>query len=117
MSKECRSVVVSGKLKRTGYRGVVDIVYGGEKPALEKKHDGDNGKNKGRDGRLQRKQGHKRKAEEAEMGPVDVTEKPLSKRAAKRAAKEARLRTAPSDGTAMDWEDSQSSVAKTRIGG
>lgn len=30
MSKETRGVVVRAKLKRTGYRGAVDVVYGGE---------------------------------------------------------------------------------------
>lgn len=33
ITKEARSVVVTARLKRTSYRGVVDIVYGGEKPA------------------------------------------------------------------------------------
>ncbi|KAK3062370.1 RNA-binding RNA processing protein rpp1, partial [Teratosphaeriaceae sp. CCFEE 6253] len=33
MSKEPRSVVVTAQLKRTSYRGIIDVVYGGEKPA------------------------------------------------------------------------------------
>lgn len=33
VSKLARSVVVSAHLKRNSYRGVIDVVYGGEKPA------------------------------------------------------------------------------------
>jgi ribonuclease P/MRP protein subunit RPP1 len=33
VSKLARSVVVSAHLKRTSYRGVIDVVYGGGKPA------------------------------------------------------------------------------------
>ncbi|KAF2146523.1 uncharacterized protein K452DRAFT_199289, partial [Aplosporella prunicola CBS 121167] len=32
VSKEARAVVVSAQLKRSSFRGVVDVVYGGEKP-------------------------------------------------------------------------------------
>ena len=34
IGREARSVVVQAGLKRTGYRGVVDILYGGEKPEV-----------------------------------------------------------------------------------
>jgi len=33
VSKLARSVVVSAHLKRSSYRGVIDVVYGGEKPS------------------------------------------------------------------------------------
>lgn len=106
MSKECRSVVVSAQLKRTSYRGVVDVVYGGEKPVppLEKEVERKEVQGK-------QKQGQKRKAESLE-GPgekkrksdaVEVPgdaaageEKPISKREAKRRAKAAREQTAAS---------------------
>ena len=43
IGREARSVVVQAGLKRTGYRGVVDVLYGGEKPEasyLRQKEDG-----------------------------------------------------------------------------
>lgn len=35
VSKLARSVVVSAQLKRTSFRGAVDVVYGGEKPVID----------------------------------------------------------------------------------
>jgi len=35
VAKLARSVVVSAQLKRTSFRGAVDVVYGGEKPAVQ----------------------------------------------------------------------------------
>ena len=37
MTKEARSAVVGAQLKRTSFRGVVNMVYGGEKPTPEAK--------------------------------------------------------------------------------
>jgi len=37
MTKEARSAVVGAQLKRTSFRGVVNVVYGGEKPTPEAK--------------------------------------------------------------------------------
>ena len=78
MSKECRSLVVNARLKRTGYRGVVDVVYGGEKPVLPPREESGKGK-------LPVK-GQKRKAEvmEAANGGSEGVEKPLSKRQMKK---------------------------------
>lgn len=94
MSKECRTVVVSAKLKRTSYRGVIDVVYGGEKPAASTTVAKDEGKAK------QPANGQKRKADVMETsgsstpatGESDL--KPLSKRQMRRQAHQARLRAA-----------------------
>ncbi|KAK3666157.1 RNA-binding RNA processing protein rpp1 [Elasticomyces elasticus] len=78
MSKEARSVVVSAQLKRTGYRGVIDVVYGGEKPApaeIQVQSSAVKGK----------QQVPKRRADDGE-----AVEKPISKREAKRRKHEAR---------------------------
>lgn len=94
---EQRGVVVRAKLKRTGYRGVVDVVYGGEKAEREKEEGkadkGKGGKQKG--GKpaqeQQPQQGQKRKAEaEAVAGG----EQPLSNRQRKKQAHEARVAAA-----------------------
>ena len=37
MTKEARNAVVGAQLKRTSLRGVVNVVYGGEKPTPEAK--------------------------------------------------------------------------------
>lgn len=37
MTKEARNAVVGAQLKRTSFRGVVNVVYGGEKPTPEAK--------------------------------------------------------------------------------
>lgn len=77
LSKEARSVVEFARLKRTSYRGVVDVVYGGEKPqpepADEKKQ-------------IPKGQKNKRKIESMESTPVNQSgeEKPMSKRQMKR---------------------------------
>ncbi|EME44164.1 hypothetical protein DOTSEDRAFT_172233 [Dothistroma septosporum NZE10] len=104
LGKECRGVVVTAELKRTGYRGVVDVVYGGEKPVqVEKEVIVGSAKGKQKLEKVHKqveaqilKQGQKRKAdEEAEKeGDAvvngDEVEKPISKREAKRRAHKAR---------------------------
>ncbi|KAH9826235.1 RNase P subunit p30 [Teratosphaeria destructans] len=80
VSKEPRGVVVMARLKRTGYRGVIDVVEGGEKPAVVKEDE------VGRE-TVKQGQGQKRKSEEA----LDGGEKQISKREAKRRAKAAKL--------------------------
>ena len=85
VSKEARSVVVQAKMKRTSFRGVIDVVYGGEKPEREPDKSTKGKQEKG-----------KRKAEvlkENETGRSDATPKPISKREQKRQAKKARLDT------------------------
>lgn len=83
VQREARGVVVGAEMRRRSYRGVVDVVYGGEKPVVEEKV---KGKNQGG-------KGGKRKAgdsvDAAEM-VVDEAEKPPSKRELKRRAAKAR---------------------------
>jgi ribonuclease P/MRP protein subunit RPP1 len=87
IGREPRSAVMQAELKRRSHGGVVDVVYGGEKPegsALD-----DKGANS--------KQGKgKRKAEvlESRIPEGDVSPKPTSKREQKRQAKKARLEIA-----------------------
>jgi ribonuclease P/MRP protein subunit RPP1 len=97
MSKEAKNVVVTALLKRTSYRGVVDVVYGGEKPAelpkVEKAKEQQiaKGKQKPKENKQPAPvNGQKRKAEEIAKDAEDG-EKPISKREAKRRAKAARL--------------------------
>lgn len=44
MTKEARNAMVGAQLKRTSYRGVVNVVYGGEQPVSETKTPDVNGK-------------------------------------------------------------------------
>lgn len=81
ISKECRSVVVSARLKRTGYRGVVDIVDAGE--------DAPTTQQKPNEGQHAHTTGKKRKAEV--IASPAGEDKPVSKREQKRRAKAARL--------------------------
>ncbi|KAL8794318.1 MAG: hypothetical protein Q9195_003144 [Heterodermia aff. obscurata] len=83
VGRESRSVVVQARLKRTGYRGVVDILYGGEKPVAAPVTEEEDQKQKSAKG--------KRKAvvlrDEVDDSPDP---KPISKREQKRRAKKAR---------------------------
>lgn len=97
MSKECRNVVVTAKLKRTSYRGVIDVVYGGERPPVPAETEVEEPrKGKGK----QPANGLKRKADTMEASggstPIkgEIAEKPLSKRQMKRQAHQARLKAA-----------------------
>lgn len=103
MSKEPRGIVVRGKLKRTGYRGAVDVIYGGEKPAVAFGKDAKEaagaaagkGKQKWKQGGQQKKdenqqQGLKRKAE-GEVPSSESGEQPMSKRQQKKLAHAARV--------------------------
>lgn len=64
LTKEARSVVEFARLKRTSYRGVVNVIYGGEKPVFEPK-DTDKQNTKGQKNRA-KNQKNKRKAGAAE---------------------------------------------------
>jgi ribonuclease P/MRP protein subunit RPP1 len=82
LTKEPRSVVEFARLKRQSYKGIVDIVYGGEKPpAQEKGVDAKAKKGQNKD--------QKRKAQDS----LDITpaqsgeEKPVSKRQMKKSKK------------------------------
>ncbi|KAL9129409.1 MAG: hypothetical protein Q9217_002140 [Psora testacea] len=87
VGREARSVVVQSEMKRRSFRGVIDVIYGGEAPSepveLEKQ-----------DRRKQVK--GKRKAETLDeyAAVVEITPKPASKREQKRQAKRARQETA-----------------------
>jgi ribonuclease P/MRP protein subunit RPP1 len=68
LSKEARSVVDFARLKRTSYRGVIDVVYGGEKPAPTPT---DKNKQTPKGGKAQKAQGqNKRKADSLEGTPA-----------------------------------------------
>ncbi|KAA6415893.1 MAG: ribonuclease p complex subunit [Lasallia pustulata] len=82
VGSEARSVVLQAEMKRRSFRGVVDIIYGGEKPEdIMQKEDGEKSV-KG-----------KRKADSLEKQNMQREEeaKPLSKREQKRQTKKARL--------------------------
>ena len=82
VGRESRSVVVQARMKRTGYRGVVDVLYGGEKPAAAPIAQEDQ-KPKNSKG--------KRKAVVLHDDVDDAPDpKPVSKREQKRRAKKAR---------------------------
>ncbi|KAF2204600.1 PHP domain-like protein [Delitschia confertaspora ATCC 74209] len=83
ITKEPRSVVEFAKLKRTSYRGAINVIYGGDKPAPEVQ-----GKDKAQ--RANVEQQRKRKAESAPMGQGGENQ-PLSNREKKRREKKARL--------------------------
>ena len=93
VGKECRSVVVHAQLKRTGYRGVIDVVYGGEKPAVMEIVDVEAGaKGRGKQGAKQQAgkgEALKRKAEA--MGDLEEVkkgeDKPLSNTQRKKRAR------------------------------
>lgn len=74
LTKEARSVVEFARLKRQSFKGVVDIVYGGEKPVVETK------------GKPNKNQNGKRPGESLDGIPVHLSkqDKPISKREQKR---------------------------------
>lgn len=85
IDREARSAVVHAEMKRRSFRGVIDVVHGGEKPEREPERFAKGKQEKG-----------KRKAsvmEGDEAGAGNPTPKPISKREQKRQAKKARLDT------------------------
>lgn len=86
VGRAARSVVVQAEMKRTSYRGVINVVYGGEKPEKPNKGSETQGKDKA-------SSQNKRKADTMDNGVAgdDVQLKPLSKRQQKRQAKQARF--------------------------
>jgi ribonuclease P/MRP protein subunit RPP1 len=79
LTKEARSVVEFARLKRQSFKGIVDIVYGGEKPA-EKPADGKD--KQGQKGKANKNQNGKRPGDNLDATPVHETkvDKPVSKR-------------------------------------
>lgn len=85
VTKEPRSVVEYAQLKNTSYRGVVNVVYGGERPVAET----GNEKTERKGQKIQGKKAmNKRDADSMEGTPVSLSGgekgKPISKRQAKR---------------------------------
>ncbi|KAI4101411.1 MAG: hypothetical protein LQ339_005060 [Xanthoria mediterranea] len=108
LQREARGVVVGAEMRRRSYRGVVDVVYGGEKPVVEEKG---KGKNLGGKGKEMVGKGGKRKAgDSVDAGEVvvDEAEKPPSKRELKRRAAKARkaVATGKADGSDNAVEES-----------
>lgn len=101
MTKEARSVVVGAQLKRTSYRGVINVVYGGEKPlsqiARAEQKKGQAQKTKGSNGAnpTEAGNGQKRKADalddNAPAANVSGTEQPLSKTQMKKRARKEKM--------------------------
>lgn len=93
LGREARGCVVGAEMRRTSFRGVVDVVFGGEKPKDEKEV---SGKGKGSGKMLQN---GKRKAEDD--GLEKEAEKPLSKTQMRKRAKQAKIERAEGidDGT------------------
>lgn len=77
LTKEPRSVVEFARLKRQSYKGIIDVVYGGEKPPAQEK---------ATNGKAQKGQkGQKRKAQESlESTPAHSGEEKISKRQMKK---------------------------------
>jgi len=88
VSKECRSVVVAAKFKRTSYRGVIDVVYGGMKPTVQvEAKTGEEAAGKLKDAGRQQPGPPKRKASQVEGEKDDDSGQPISKREMKRRKK------------------------------
>ena len=94
--EEARKVVALAGMKRSSYRGVIDVVHGGDKEAFEqnKQQKGQKGKQKGANGNaaatVAALTNSKRKATNELDSGADA-EPQLSKREMKRRAKKARL--------------------------
>lgn len=84
VSREARSVVVQAEMKRRSFRGVIDVIYGGEKPERPVQTE-KLGKGK--------QANAKRKAAVMEDGMTEESAppRPISKREQKRQAKKARF--------------------------
>lgn len=97
VGQEARSVVVQAQMKRRSYRGVIDVIYGGEKPAIPTlPADVVKDKVKPQGQQQGTTNGQKRKAglmDERNKGQQTEEAKPISKREQKRQAKKARLET------------------------
>lgn len=80
LTKEPRSVVEYARLKRQSFKGIVDIVYGGEKPVAVTKP------KQGPEGKAGKNPNGKRAGDNPESIPIRQSEeeKPISKRQQKR---------------------------------
>lgn len=84
ITKEARSVVVTARLKRTSYRGVIDIVYGGEKPTQLDSEMTELSSGKRKAAEMNVDQGHKPKKEQ-HLSKTQIRKKRKAEDAAKRA--------------------------------
>ncbi len=92
IGREARAVVLQAEMRRRSFRGVIDVIYGGEKAKSVAENAGKPSKGKPSKGKPENS--NKRKAETLDngAGPDDTVQgKPLSKREQKRQAKKARL--------------------------
>ncbi|KAL2216300.1 putative ribonuclease P complex subunit Pop2 [Thermoascus aurantiacus ATCC 26904] len=94
--EEARKVVALARLKRTSWRGIVDVVHGGEKAPAQQQPDSQKATAGKKAAATAEGKGDslKRKASVSSEPPAEETEKPLSKREMKRRAKKARLEAA-----------------------
>ncbi|RLM00758.1 hypothetical protein CFD26_108774 [Aspergillus turcosus] len=103
VSEEARKVTALAKLKRTSWRGVIDIVDGGQKSKSQAVVSGMEQKGMSKKS-VSQAQGTgdnlKRKASLGSEAAAEEIEKPLSKREMKRRAKKARLGTGAGGGNA-----------------
>ena len=87
IGREARNTVMQAEMKRRSFKGVIDVVYGGDKSERVTDYPGKNGKAKfGKS--------HKRKADTLDRVAEEdafIQAKPMSKREQKRQAKKARL--------------------------
>ncbi|PNS18024.1 hypothetical protein CAC42_3983 [Sphaceloma murrayae] len=91
VTKEARNIVAVAQLKRTSYRGVVDVIDGGREVArpIAQQPEAENGTAVSvKGGKAEKANGMKRKADE--IKDTQGEEKPISKRQMKRNAKAAR---------------------------
>ncbi|GIK07402.1 hypothetical protein Aspvir_003066 [Aspergillus viridinutans] len=104
ISEEARKVTALAKLKRTSWRGVIDIVDGGQKSKSQVVESGMGQKGMSKNKNVSQAQGTgdnlKRKASLGSEAAVEEIEKPLSKREMKRRAKKARLEAGDGAGNA-----------------
>ncbi|KAL8663943.1 MAG: hypothetical protein Q9202_003492 [Teloschistes flavicans] len=110
VGREGRAVVIGAEMRRSSFRGVVDVVFGGEKPAEKK---GGEAETKGK-GKSKGTQTLKRKAEDE--GVENEAEKPLSKREMKRRAHKARMEAAVTR-DAAEAKENDSLIADGKNGG
>ena len=99
IGEAARDVVVQAEMKRRSFRGVVDVIYGGEKPVQQERPIEEKGHKKGK---------AKRKADAMLLDEKEVPDRPLSKTQMKKRAKRARLEAEE----ALKAEEAAKSVAE-----
>lgn len=96
ITKEARNAVVGAQLKRTSFRGVIDVVYGGEKPTPEAKaavvEQGKAAKHKAQAANDRAAKGQKRKSDALGSDVNDSSSSlPISKTQMKKRAKKEKM--------------------------